>query len=106
MNTVTYERSGPLSMALLQDAYYVLVWGYTEPDTIKCSRATKAKLITDLFLDAHLDNDRLIRFCNATLEYDDTLDDHTIIICYTEPPEYFRQHKCAYQVRVTLTEPG
>ena len=104
MKTVTYEHSGPPTFKTLCDAYYKIVWGYTEPDIIRCSRATKAKLIADVTQDARMDGDRVVRFCNATLVHDDSLDDHTIVIGYSKPPEYFRQHKQAYQVRITLEQ--
>ena len=91
MKTVTYEHSGPPTYQTLNAAYYKIVWGYTEPDTIRYSMATHAKL-------------NLGQFNNAKVVVDPTLPDNEVIICYQEYPEYFRQHKQAYQVRITLEQ--
>jgi hypothetical protein len=89
VNTVTQKFTGPLSLKLIEQAYFSISFGYTEPDTIKCSTTLKPQLQFD-------------KFNNATVQIDDSLDDHTVVICYSVPPMIFKQHRCVYQAQVTL----
>lgn len=83
--------TGPLTLQLLEEAYNSLVYGYTEPDIIKCSKAMEDKLYIRFGLCRDTQPMHYgLKFNNAIVFVDDTVPDDTIIIGFLKEPDHFK----------------
>lgn len=77
----------PLTISVLEMAYYDIVYGYSEPDVIKANDITR-KTISNLlspYKDTVVD-----RFNGADIITDDDMMDNRIWIGFTDVPNHFK----------------